>query len=109
MEKQKTSSKRKAATKVIVAVMLIAIMTGISFAVANFVHNRKSVQASSVKTACPHTSLRCSRDMREVLMIGLFLSKVNRHIRLPSITDIRAVKRIGVKPLPQCRKRQIRY
>ena len=49
MEKQKTSSKRKAATKVIVAVMLIAIMTGISFAVANFVHNRKSVQASSVK------------------------------------------------------------
>lgn len=49
MEKQKTSSKRKAATKVIVAVLLIAIMTGISFAVANFVHNRKSVQASSVK------------------------------------------------------------
>ena len=50
MEKQKTSSKRKAAIKVIVAVLLIAIMTGISFAVANFVHNRKSVQASSVKT-----------------------------------------------------------
>lgn len=49
MEKQKTSSKRKAAIKVIVAVLLIAIMTGISFAVANFVHNRKSVQASSVK------------------------------------------------------------
>ena len=49
MEKQKTASKRKAATKVIVAVLLIAIMTGISFAVANFVHNRKSVQASSVK------------------------------------------------------------
>lgn len=42
-------------------------------------------------------------------MIGLFLSRVNRHIRLPSITDIRAVKRIGAKPLPQCRKRQIRY
>lgn len=33
----------------IVAVLLIAIMTAISFAVANFVHNRKSVQASSVK------------------------------------------------------------
>ena len=49
MEKQKTSSKRKAATKVIVAILLVAIMTGISFAVANFVHNRKSVQASSVK------------------------------------------------------------
>ena len=49
MEKQKTSSKRKAAIKVIVAVLLIAIMTGISFAVANFVHNKKSVQASSVK------------------------------------------------------------
>ena len=49
MEKQKTSSKRKAAIKVIVAVLLIAIMIGISFAVANFVHNRKSVQASSVK------------------------------------------------------------
>ena len=49
MEKQKTSSKRKAATKVIMAVLLVAIMTGISFAVANFVHNRKSVQASSVK------------------------------------------------------------
>lgn len=49
MEKQKTSSKRKAATKVIVAVLLVAIMIGISFAVANFVHNRKSVQASSVK------------------------------------------------------------
>ncbi len=49
MEKQKTASKRKAATKVIVAVLLVAIMIGISFAVANFVHNRKSVQASSVK------------------------------------------------------------
>ena len=49
MEKQKTSSKRKAAIKVIVAVLLVCAMTGISFAVANFVHNRKSVQASSVK------------------------------------------------------------
>ena len=38
-------------------------------------------------------------------MIGLFLSRVNRHIRLPSITDIRAAKRIGAKPLPQCRKK----
>ena len=41
MEKQKTSSKRKAAIKVIVAVLMLAIMTGISFAVANFVHNKK--------------------------------------------------------------------
>lgn len=105
MEKQKTSSKRKAAIKVIVAVLLIAIMTGISFAVANFVHNKKACRHQALKTACPHTSLRCSMDMREVLMIGLFLSRVNRHIRLPSITDIRAAKRIGAKPLPQCRKK----
>lgn len=49
MEKQKTSSKRKAAIKVIVAVLLIAIMTGISFAVANFVHNRKACRHQALK------------------------------------------------------------
>lgn len=82
MEKQKTSSKRKAAIKVIVAVLLIAIMTAISFAVANFVHNRKSVQASSVKNGLSAYELAVQQGYAGSLMIGLFLFRVNRHIRL---------------------------